>query len=161
WLPICQITGREWCGIPTAGEPQKWLILGDENSIARIKSDLQRILANLTDAERVRVDEFLRLQAIVSIDDTDLNLGDATTHARIMATIESVSPGAIVADPLSNFAPGDISKPGDMKEAIRLFASTVRRPAPLAALVILHHARPGRQNIAQGVGWDAGNFGSG
>jgi hypothetical protein len=161
WLPICQITGREWCGIQTGGEPQKWLMLGDENSIARIKGDLQRILANLTDAERSRVDEFLRLQAILGIDDTDLNLGDATTQARIIATIESVSPGGIVADPLSNFAPGDISKPGDMKEAIRLFASTVRPPAPLAALVILHHARPGRQNIAQGVGWDSGNFGSG
>ncbi|HVM50969.1 MAG TPA: AAA family ATPase [Candidatus Acidoferrum sp.] len=161
WLPICQITGRQWCGLKTGGEPQKWLVLGDENSVARIKSDLEHILPNLTAEERAKVDELLLVQAVLGFEDADLNLGDVTTQARVALTVEKTAPGAIVADPLVNFAPGDISKPGEMKEAIRLLAGTIRRAAPAAALVLLHHARTGRQNILQGVGWDAANFASG
>ena len=33
WLAICQITGREWCGLPTGGEPQRWLLISNENSL--------------------------------------------------------------------------------------------------------------------------------
>ena len=66
-----------------------------------------------------------------------------------------------MADPLGNFAPGDISKPGEMKEAVRILRGIIRRTAPKAALYLLHHARTGRQNIAQGIGWDAANFASG
>src|ERR1051325_4368221 len=161
WLPICQITGRQWCGLKIGGEPQKWLVLGDENSIARIKSDLEHMLPNLTQEERTKVDELLLLQAVLNMEDSDLNLGDATTQARVALTVEKHAPGAIVADPLVNFAPGDISKPGEMKEAIRLLVGTIRRAAPTAAVVLLHHARTGRQNILQGVGWDAANFASG
>src|SRR5205814_10503090 len=45
WLAICQILGRAWCGLETGGEPKKWLFLGDENSIARTKEDLQRMFS--------------------------------------------------------------------------------------------------------------------
>jgi hypothetical protein len=88
-------------------------------------------------------------------------LGDPKTVARVRLTIESEAPGGIIADPLVNFAPGDISKPGEMKDAIRLLLSTFRKVAPSAATFLLHHARTGRANIAQGVGWDAANFASG
>ena len=161
WLPICQITRREWCGLNTGSDPQRWLVLGDENSVARIKGDLERIVGNLTDEERARVDELLRIQAILEADDADLNLGDVVTRERLMMTVEQFSFGGIIVDPFVNFAPGDISKPGDMREAVRLLNATIRKPAPSTALVVLHHARTGRQNIAQGVGWDAANFASG
>ena len=39
--------------------------------------------------------------------------------------------------------------------------SIIRQNAPRAAVLWLHHARTGRQNIAQGIGWDAANFASG
>jgi RecA-family ATPase len=112
WLAIDQILQRPWCGLDTGGEPQKWLLLGDENSVIRYKTDLERILSNLTEGERKKVDEFLRLQAILDADDADLNLGDRKTLERVRLTIESLIPGCIIADPLVNFAPGDISKPG-------------------------------------------------
>lgn len=161
WLAICQILGRLWCGLQTAGEAVKWLFLGDENGIARLKEDLQRMFSILAPAEIARADEFLRLQALLEMGDCDVWLGDATTQARIAATIEEQQPGVIVADPLVNFAPGDISKPGEMKEAIRTLRGIFRRSAPQAADLLLHHARTGRQNIVQGIGWDAANFASG
>ncbi len=161
WLPVCQITGRDWCGLQTGGDPQKWLVLGDENSLSRIKADLEKILTNLSAEERERVDQLLRIQAICSFEDADLNLGDLGTRARIRKTIEAERPGGVIVDPLGNFAPGDIAKPHEMKEAVRLLTSTLRSAAPEAALVSLHHARTGRANIAQGVGWDAANFATG
>jgi hypothetical protein len=48
-----------------------------------------------------------------------------------------------------------------MKEATRLLLSTFRKINPSVATFLLHHARTGRANIAQGVGWDAANFASG
>lgn len=161
WLPVCQITGRDWCGLQTGGDPQKWLVLGDENSLSRIKADLTKILANLTPKERDLVEELLRIQAIISLEDTDLSLEDVITRARIRATIEAERPGGVIVDPLGNFASGDIAKPHEMKEAVRLLTSTIRSGAPDAAIVSLHHARTGRANIAQGVGWDAANFATG
>lgn len=160
-LAICQILGREWCGLTVSAEPMKWLFLGDENSISRWQDDLRHMFSALTAQEIERVDEFLFLPAILGPDDADVWLGDARTQDRIIQTIEGVEPGAVVADPLGNFAPDDISKPGPMKEAVRLLLHMMRRSAPEAAYTILHHARSGRQNIIQGVGWDAGNFASG
>jgi hypothetical protein len=161
WLPVCQITGREWCGLPTGGSPQRWLVLGDENSLGRIKTDLSKIIENLSPNEKALVEEHLRIQAIRGIEDTDLGLGDLVTRARIRVTIEAERPGGVIVDPLGNFASGDISKPHEMKETVRLLTSTVWSAAPEAAVVVLHHARTGRTNIAQGVGWDAANFATG
>lgn len=161
WLAICQILGRLWCGLETGGDLVKWLFLGDENSIARLKEDLRRVFSTLTPKESARVDEFLRLPALVEMDDCDVWLGDPVTQARIAATLETEKPGAIVADPLANFAPGDISKPGKMKEAIRTLLGIIRPVTPKAAVMLLHHAWTGCQNITQGIGWDAANFASG
>jgi hypothetical protein len=161
WLAICQILGRLWCGLETVAEPIKWLFLGDENSIARWKEDLERMFSTLEKEEIDRVEGYLRLPALVELEDSNVWLGDPSTCTKLAATIEKEQPGAIVADPFGNFAPGDIAKPGDMRDAIRVLFGILRRSAPKAAWLLLHHARTGRLNIAQGIGWDAANFGLG
>lgn len=161
WLAICQITGRSWCGLDVHPEPTKWLFIGDENSISRWKGDIERMFSILTAEEIAKVEEYLRLPALAGPGDGDIWLGDPLAQLRLAATIEAESPGVIVADPLGNLAPDDISKPGPMKEAVRLILNICRTNAPDAAISLLHHARSGRGNIAQGVGWDAGNFASG
>ncbi len=50
-------------------------------------------------------------------------------------------------DLFGNFARGDISKPGETKEAIRLLLGIIRMSAPKAVIELLHHARTGRANI--------------
>lgn len=129
--------------------------------LQRQQAAVQRQAAGQNTEDIARVDEFLRLPALIDFDDCDVWLGDPATQARVALTVEQEAPGVIVADPLANFAPGDIAKPGEMKEAIRTLLGIIRRVAPKAAVLLLHHARTGRQNIAQGVGWDAGNFGLG
>lgn len=161
WLALCQISGRSWCDLQTAGEPTKWLFLGDENSIARWKHDLERMLPLFTPAEVDKIDALIRLPAPVSPDDCDVWLGDPTTQNRLANTIRTECPGVVVVDPFANFAPGDINKPGEMKESLRLLLGLIQTAAPNAAIQLLHHARTGRVNISQGIGWDAANFGLG
>src|SRR5215470_9967812 len=99
------------------------------------------MFSTLNKADLARVEDLLRLPANEELGDCDVWLGDATTEARILATIEAEAPGAIVADPLANFAPGDIAKPGEMKEAIRTLCGLIRKAAPKAAILLLHHGR--------------------
>ena len=161
WLAICQITGRSWCGLDVHPDPVKWLFIGDENSISRWKMDIERMFSILTREEIALVEEHLRLPALAAPGDGDIWLGDTLTQKRLALTIAQEHPGVVVADPLANLAPEDISKPGPMKEAVRLILSICRKSAPDAAISLLHHARSGRGNIIQGTGWDAGNFASG
>jgi hypothetical protein len=161
WLAICQILRRLWCGLETGGEPQLWCMLGDENSIGRLQHDLKRMLAVLDPDERESVERFLRIQAVITPDDGDLDLQDDAISMRVIATLEALKPGVVTFDPLTSFYGGDLSKPGDMKQAVRLIQSTVNKGCRGAATVLSHHARVGRANTIQAVGFDAGNFASG
>lgn len=161
WLAVCQILGQPWCGLETATEPVKWVFLGPENSLPRLRSDLAAMLAPLTDSEREVVDQHLLLPAQVDPGDTDSWLGSVETQARMMLTLERQRPDVVVLDPLATFSPGDTTTPGDMSEALRLIRGLVRVAAPNAAILLLHHARTGRANIAQGVGYDSANFAAG
>jgi len=161
WLAICQILTRDWCGLVTGGDPARWLIMSDENSISRLKRDLTAMLANFTAAEQARVDDHLLLHAIVEEDDGNLWLGDPMIRSRLVATLQSANPSAVIFDPLANLAPEDPSKPAGMKDTIRLVSDILRRSAPRAARILVHHARPGRQNILGGVGFDSSAYASG
>jgi hypothetical protein len=161
WLAICQILQRDWCGLVTGGDPANWLIMSDENSISRLKRDLTAMIANFTADERARLDDHLLLHAIVEEDDGNLWLGDPIIRSRLVATVQSANPGAVIFDPLANLAPEDPSKPAGMKDTIRLVSDILRRSAPRAARILVHHARPGRQNILGGVGFDSSAYASG
>lgn len=157
WLAVDHILGRDWCGLKTGGEKGNWLLLSDENSISRVKQDALLMSKNLTATELAAVESHLLLVAMVRGEECSVML-DPDNAKRVEDTIKLDQWIGIIADPLVNFAPGDIYKPGEMKESIRLLLSLFRKHAPNAATLLLHHARTGRLNIAQGVGWDAANF---
>lgn len=161
WLAVCQVLGHAWCDIETSSKPATWAFLGPENSLSRLRSDLSAMLAPFTDSERALVDQHLLLPAQVHPGDTDSWLGSIETQARVMLTLERHRPDVVVFDPLGTFAPGDTTTPGDMSEALRLIRGLVTTAAPNAAILLLHHARTGRANIAQGVGYDSANFAAG
>jgi hypothetical protein len=119
------------------------------------------MLANFTADEQARIDDHLLLHAIFEEDDGNLWLGDPIIRSRLASTVQSANPGAVVFDPLANLAAEDPSKPAGMKDTIRIVSDILRRSAPRAARVLVHHARPGRQNILGGVGFDSTAYASG
>jgi len=57
WLAVCQIIGREFCGLATSSPPLRWLFIGPENSCRRWHDDFKRLRDSLTEAEWTLVQE--------------------------------------------------------------------------------------------------------
>lgn len=162
WLSVAQITGREWCGLPTRGDPQKYVFFSTENGVRRWKHDLGCIFATLTDDERALVESNLRIQALTPDDDGDLCLGNLETISRLNVTLALAEPGVVIFDPFADMVDGDENKTVDVVATLRALRSVTRKSCPDAAVIIIHHARSGAANVAQaGDNFNAGNFGRG
>ncbi len=162
WLAICQILGREWCGITVAGEPQKIVILSTENGIRRWKYDLEKYFANLTEAECAKVDDHLLIMALTSDESGDLNLGNPEAVCQLMNTLSDTAPGILILDPWADMVAGDENKTADVNHSVRTLRAVIRRVCPASAVLVVAHARTGSSNVAQaGSNFNAGNFGRG
>lgn len=162
YLAICQITGRPWCGLPTKGKPLKWLFLSNENGLERWKTDLVAMLSTLTEADATLVEENLRIMALVDDEDGDLNAGNPLAMARLGATLRVENPGVIIFDPWADMVAGDENKTVDAVTTLRVLRPIVRKEAPKAGVIVIHHGRTGSANVGQaGDNYQAGNFGRG
>jgi hypothetical protein len=162
WLCVALITGRTWCDLPTTGGPIKCLLLSTESGLRRWQSDLAKILPLLTPAEQELVEANLRLLALTPDEEGDLNLGDLENVARLGVTLDSEQPGFIGLDPFADMVDGDENATADVVRTLRTLRAVLRKHAPEAAVVIVHHARTGALNIVQaGDNFNAGNFGRG
>ena len=161
-LALALITGREWCGLSTHGAPIRVIMLSTENGLRRWKTDLGKMLAPLTDAEREIANQHLLIMALVPGEETDLNLGDPAAVARLVATLREHKPALVVLDPLADLIDGDENKTADLVGTLRTLAHVQTSGAPEAAFLLIHHARTGANNVAQaGDQFNAGNFGRG
>lgn len=161
-LALALILGREWCGLPTHGAPVRVAMLSTENGLRRWKTDLGKMLAPLTAAERERVNEHLRILALLPGEETDLNFGDPAAVARLIATLKEHKPGLVVLDPLADLIDGDENKTADLVATLRTLSHVQAKGAPDAAFLLVHHARTGAANVAQaGDQFNAGNYGRG
>ncbi len=162
WYCICQITGSEWCGLKTSGEPQKCLILSPENSLRRWKQDLKKMYLAVDENHLDRVDNNLRILALTPEDDGSINLWDPEAYARLGATLQQEAPGIIVFDPFADMMEGDENSAQDVGRTLKCLRKLHREFAPQAAVIIVHHARTGKANVAQaGNRFEAGNFARG
>lgn len=156
-LAVAQITGKPWCDIPTSLPPKRWLMLGVENSIRRIRSDTRNIRSRCSPSEIALLNNHLRIQLVESIDD-----GVPDDFARITAEVQNLASDVVVIDPISDWINvSDQNSAAEMRQATRLLIHAIHKANPLAAILLLHHARTGRQNILQATGFDAANFASG
>jgi hypothetical protein len=137
-------------------------MLSTENGLRRWKTDLGKMLAHFTSSEREAINANLLIMALEPGEETDLNLGDPTAVARLVATLRKHTPALVVLDPLADLIDGDENKTADLVATLRTLAHVQSRGAPEAAFLIVHHARTGANNVAQaGDQFNAGNFGRG
>jgi hypothetical protein len=160
-VAISQILGWSVAGLPTHREPLRHLLIGTENSIYRQQGDYVRMTAPLTAEQRARVDAGVFFHVVREIDDAFIHLGSDDIKRRWLDTLQQVQPDCIYIDPYGEVHVGDINKDADVRATLREITKVCRRFNQHTAIVIVHHARTGRQNIAQAVGWDKGNFGLG
>jgi hypothetical protein len=161
-MALCQITGREWCGIPMSNEPLRWLFIGNENSIYRLKDDLLKMLSQHSKEERELIDEYLAIQVPNTIEDSFLSLESQSAQERIKLTLGKYDPQCVVFDPLISLQIGDESDTKDMKRTVKTIMRIVKSHNMDCAVLIVHHSRTGSENIKQGANlYDSGNFGRG
>jgi AAA domain len=160
-IALSQILGWRFAGLPTHGPALRWLLMGNENSIYRLQSDFMKMTASLSPAERDSVDSHILFQVIQVIEDSFLSLASDDTKQRWLDTMIEYRPDVVSADPFGEVMAGDVLKDADVRATLRTLSLVCRRHSPDTAIVILHHARTGRANIAQAVGWDKANFGLG
>ena len=161
-MALCQITGREWCEIPMSDEPLRWLFIGNENSIYRLKNDLSIMLSQFSKKERELIDEYLAIQVPNTIEDSFLSLESQSAKGRIQLTLDKFGPQCVVFDPLISLQIGEESNTKDMKHTVETIMRIVESHNMDCAVLIVHHSRTGSENIKQGANlYDSGNYGRG
>jgi len=162
---VASILGRDCLGIPWR-EPdspvQRWLFLGDENSVARVRSDLLTIRNALAEPDWKTVCGALRIQALIEDDDSDVLLATPIALARLTQTIATAfadgPPDNVAFDPLANFADGDLNKGPDMDRVCQNLRRCMREAKATGGLFVLHHGSADAQTIASAVSVNAANY---
>lgn len=157
-IALSQVLGWTFAGFSTHPKPLKHLLIGTENSIHRQQSDLRRMTAALDGAQRELLGQYLYFHVVDQIDDAFINLGSLEIRNKWLASLDAIRPDCIYVDPFGEVNVGDINKDADVRQTLRELTKICRRYNPDSAIIIVHHGRTGRQNIAQAVGWDKGNF---
>ena len=114
-LAICQSLGIPFVSLDTHGKPQRWLFIGNENSISRMKTDLDAMLSQYTDEQIAILEKHIFMQALVDTEDYFISLGDEEVEARWVQTLLEIRPTVLVADPFGNILDGDMLKDADVE----------------------------------------------
>jgi hypothetical protein len=157
-IAVSQVLGASFAGLATHPVPLRHLLIGTENSIHRQQGDYVRMTSRLAPGQQALVDSHVFFHVVQEIDDAFINLGHDDIRRKWADTHDLVRPDCVYIDPYGEVHIGDINKDADVRHTLRELTKVCRRHNPDTAIVILHHARTGRHNIAQAVGFDKGNF---
>jgi hypothetical protein len=135
----------------------RWLFVGTENSMRRLQGELGLMLKKFNEEQRAEIGRGIHFHVLKEDDDMDILLREDNL-GRWQAMLEDVGPTVVVVDPFGDIHPGDINKPAEVRATVRAFMRVCRAADHEMAMVIIHHARAGRNNIAGAVGWDQGAF---
>jgi hypothetical protein len=157
-VAISQILGWNVAGMKTHPAPLRHLLIGTENSIHRQQHDFLRMTAALSSIQKTQVDRHIFFHVIREIDDAFINIGADDIKKKWRDTLKAIKPDCIYIDPFGEVNIGDINKDADVRQTLREITKVCRRHNQDTAIILIHHGRTGRQNIAQAVGWDKANF---
>lgn len=156
-LAASSILGIPFITLPTFSRGLRWMILQAENDTRRQQSDLVG-LRDFCGERWGEVQDRLILHALVSETDGFLNLDHPDARAGIRQALDLHRPDVVVVDSLYNVAVGDLNKDADMRETLTLLASVLRHRNPSRALVVIHHARTGKNALQGMLGHDRASF---
>jgi hypothetical protein len=157
---LMTICGLPFLGFRTQAPSKKWLFLQTENSVRRLKYDLSRMTEGMTEKDKQRIEEQLRILDVGAMDFATICMGDgARERESILATLEAFRPGVVVIDPLRDAGRGDPNSDADMTATCQGIARTIRAGDPKRAVLAVHHGRTGAAEASKVFGDDASSFG--
>lgn len=157
---ICTILGKPFLVWQTNAPNSRWLFLQTENNARRLKHDLERMTRGLSEAERRRIDDNLRITNIGHMDFEGICMSpDSTSRDMIAALIREFDPTVVVIDPLRDAGRGDLNNDGAMTETCLAIRKIVKEGNPKRIPLVIHHGRTGACEAAKVFGDDAASFG--
>ena len=147
-----------FCDQPTGTRPLRHLFIGSENDIHRWKIDMLCMSRGLTGRELDLLEGHIQVTTLEAEGDAFINLGDEDAVARWEETLERFKPDVVWVDPWGDVIDGESCNDGDIRKTLAKIIRLTRAVNPKSGVVILAHARTGRANIEQCVGYDAPNF---
>ena len=149
----------EFAGLPVCDKPLKWLLLGTENGLYRLYSDLSRMTQGL-DADRIKVlGERIFLSTLEGEGDCYMAVDDEANVEKLRATIASVRPDVVVLDPWGDICGGSELDDNIVRETVSVLRRLRAESCVAMPIVIVNHARMGELENLKATGADAGNFG--
>ncbi|MFW5871262.1 MAG: AAA family ATPase [Verrucomicrobiota bacterium] len=153
---------RPWCGMITHEPALKFLYLQTENSPRRMQYDLRQMTQGLGGYYRDLIDRHLYILLPINEQDRFLTFEKQENVQRLMREVRRYRPDVVIYDPLIEFFQGESENDNNqMKDCYQLMMRIARAGNHDAAVVIVHHAKTGKQAIRGAAGWDAASFGRG
>lgn len=148
-------------GLSTGTRPYRWLFIGNENGLHRLKRDITAMSIGLNADQVKLLGDHIFMQSLETLDDSFICLSDDKVKQKWASTVAAIKPDIVVTDPWGEIQHGDPNNDLDTRQSLRDMLLICRRVNPNVGMLVLHHARTGRANISQAAGWDKGNFGKG
>jgi hypothetical protein len=154
-LAIANVRGdHSFAGIPLSPKPRRWLFIGNENGADRWKEHFEDADRTLTPEQRVTFQRQVHVAALFEDEDPDLSLPDQEN--RLEATVGASAADVVVLDPWSEIVPNEIDS-AIVRDSIASLRNGVRRANRHAAILVVCHAKAGREVVADNLS----NFGAG
>ena len=161
-LAICSIIGWDWLGIPTTAKGRRWLFFQTENNARRLTMDLAGMLRGYSDEQIEYISNRLIIQANLTDLDSITTLTDDQVVLDLQAEVKALKPDIIVFDPLVDYYAGENQNDEQqMRLTVNIMKSIARAVGLKTALLIIHHARGGREATSGAIGWGKTEFGLG
>ena len=158
-LAIHCILGSPFIGWDTGmAKGTKWLLLQTENGNRRLKHDLERMLIGMPEANKITLQENLRIHTLESEFDTAMSLASAEAEDRVQVLIESFPADVVVWDVLRDFRVDDLNTDEGMTKTTHAIGRLTLRGNPQRIPLVVHHAGTGRVGAAKAAGWDKTSF---
>jgi len=154
-MAIANVRGDDsFAGIPLNPKPRRWLFVGNENGKDRWKEHFEDAARTLTPAQKTALQAQIHVAALFEDENPDLTLPDQ--EARLEATVRAAQADVVLVDPWTEIVPNEIDSMV-VRAAIASLRGAIRRANPDAAILVVCHAKAGKETVADSIG----NFGAG
>ncbi len=158
-LAFCCAAGVPFLEWETKAADMKWLFFQTENSIRRLKHDVEKMLTSFDEEQKVRIMNNVHFHTLEADADGMIYLDVSEHRERVEGAIADFQPHIVVFDPLRDCGLGNLNEDRDMSEVLRLISEVVRQGNPLRIPLIIHHATTGKAGAAKATGYDRSSFG--
>ena len=148
-LAIANVRGDlDFAGLPLSPKPRRWLFIGNENGADRWKEHFEAANKTLTPEQQAVLEQNVHVAALFEDENPDLSLPDQ--EGRLEATVRTAQADVVVLDPWTEIVPNEVDS-GIVRDSIASLKGAIRRANPHAAILVICHAKSGRDAATESL----------